>query len=462
MGHVSSARSIEPLGGPFAARVHVPGSKSLTNRYYVLAALASGRSRVARPLRSDDTDRLLGALSELGIASRWEGEDVLIDGGGGRLPRGGRVDLGDGGTPTRFLLALATLAGGPVTIDGSERMRERPVDEGIALLRALGARIDGRRVGAAGSVVERLPVVVEPSERLAGGLVEVGRTASSQFLSALMLIAPTFVEALQLRYLEPPTSASYLDLTADAMTTVGAHVVALRSEGGELRGHRVRPGVVRPFDVTVEADASSAAYFAVAAALLPGAAVRLMGLPDRSVQPDLRLLDALASMGAGVGRSSESVDVTGHAGLRGIDCDASLFPDASLALAAACALASGPSRIRGLETLTVKESDRITALATELTRLGCRCVATRDAIEIDPASRHDRPVTIETYRDHRMAMSFAVLGLVRPGITIADPGCVAKSYPGFWSDLDGLRSQPTLPLRDPFQSRDRRYPSQEP
>ncbi|MBL9120965.1 MAG: 3-phosphoshikimate 1-carboxyvinyltransferase [Phycisphaerae bacterium] len=443
---MSDARSIEPIGGPFAGSPRLPGSKSLTNRFYVLAALAHGTSRISHPLRSDDTDRLLRALEILGVASRWEGDDVLIDGGGGRLPRGGRVDLGDGGTPTRFLLALATLAAGEVIIDGSPRMRERPVDEGIALLRSLGARIDARRVAdpqAPGREVERLPVTVTPNGPLSGGLIEVGKTASSQFLSALLLIGPSCTTPLELRYQEAPTSASYLDLTIHAMTLVGAYATADRAADGTLRGHRVRPGPQYPFDVTVESDASSAVYFAVAAALMPGALVHLKGISSTSVQPDLRMLDALKAMGARVGRFPSSIGIGGAPELVGIDCDASLFPDASLALAVACAMAKGPSRIRGLETLTVKESDRITALATELTRIGCRCVATRDSIEIDPTSRHNEPVTIETYRDHRMAMSFAVLGLVRPGISIRDPECVGKSYPGFWSDLAQLRRYPS-------------------
>lgn len=432
---MSDPRLIEPLRGPFDVALRVPGSKSLTNRFYVLAALAAGSCRIRRPLRADDTDRLLAALATLGVEHREDGEDVLINGCGGRLPGGGHVDLGDGGTPTRFLLALATLAAGEVVIDGSPRMRERPVDEGLALLRELGAKIEGtRREG-----VERLPVRVQPGAALRGGVAQIGQTQSSQFLSALMLIGPTMAKELVLRYRTPPTSASYLDLTLWALRRVGVKAVAEKDRDGALAAHRVTPQSIEPFDVTVESDASSSAYFAVAAAVTPRARVRLEGISRYSPQPDLRLLDALQSMGAIVERGDDSVTVEGGTSLRGMDVDASLFPDASLALAAACACAGSSSKLRGLATLAVKESDRITALATELSRIGCRCVATPDSLLIDPARRHGAAVVIETYRDHRMAMSFAVLGLARPGISIADPACVGKSYPTFWEDFERLR-----------------------
>ncbi len=436
---MSESRPIRSLRQPFDLTIRVPGSKSLTNRFYVLAALADGASRIRCPLRSDDTDRLLVALETLGIASRWEGDEIVITGGGGRLTGGGTVNLGDGGTPTRFVLALATLASKTVIVDGSARMRDRPVDEGIALLRYLGARIEGSGLpGAGGDPVERLPVRIEPSGPLFGGLCEVGRTQSSQFLSALLLLGPTMARDLELRYREPPTSESYLDLTIDALCRVGVRATAERDAEGVLTGHYVPRQQIRSFTVTIEADASSAAYFAVAAAIVPGARVRLEGISERSHQPDIRLLDALATMGAEVTREADAAVVRGSDFLRGITIDASLFPDAALALAVACATAKGSSTIRGLDTLTVKESDRISALATELAQLGCRTAATANSLMIDPAKRHANPVTIETYRDHRMAMSFAILGLVRQGISIADPGCVAKSYPGFWEDFARL------------------------
>jgi 3-phosphoshikimate 1-carboxyvinyltransferase len=444
---------VRPLAGPFDCALRVPGSKSLTNRFAVLAAIARGRSRLRRPLRADDTNRLFRAIDILGAKVEDDGEDVLVSGCDGRLPGGGSVDLGDGGTPTRFVLALATLAAERTIVDGSPRMRERPVDEGIALLRELGADLRGtaRRSEGPDGVVrvvdEALPVVVEPTTdgRLRGGWIDVGRTQSSQFLSALLLVAPTMRHPLTLAYADPPTSGSYLELTAAALGRVGVPVHEERRPDGSLRLQRVEPRSIEPFDVLVEPDASSCVYPAIAAAMVPGARVRLEGLGRSSRQPDLRMIDALATMGARVAWHDEDrdrpwIEIEGTNAFRGGVFDASLWPDAAVALAAACGAASSPSTIRGLATLAVKESDRITALATELTKLGCRCVATSDALMIDPTKRHGRPATIATYRDHRIAMSFACLGLVRPGLSISDPGCVAKSWPEFWSMLDALRT----------------------
>ncbi len=432
------------LGRPVRGAIRVPGSKSLTNRLYVLAALAKGRSVIEAPLASDDTDRLLVALERLGATVERSVGQVTIDGCGGRFPGGGRVDLGDGGTPTRFVLALATLARSAVEVDGSERMRERPVDEGIALLRRLGASIDARRDEAG---VERLPVVVRNGTGgIAGGELEVGRTASSQFLSALLLIAPSLAGGLHLRYREAPTSASYLDLTVDAMRSVGLRVDEDRDSTGRLLAHRVPEQAVAAGARIVEPDASSAAYFALLAAIVPGSRIELLGLSRSSRQPDLRFLDALASMGARV-EASEGGVVVAHAGpLAAVDLDASLFPDASMALAIACATARGRSVLRGLGTLRVKESDRVAALATELTRLGCEVEATADTLAIGSLPpRSGPPVAVATYRDHRMAMSFTTLGLLRGGIAIVDPGCVGKSYPGFFTDLHRLCGEGSRP-----------------
>lgn len=430
---------ITPLSRPIDAVARVPGSKSLTNRYLVLAALARGTSRIRGVLRSDDTDRLAGALTTLGARVRHEGDgtDAVVEGCGGRLPLGGQVDLGDGGTPTRFVLALATLARSDVVVDGSKRMRERPVDEGIGLLRRLGADIDATVVGG----VERLPVTVHASglSRIIGGEIAVGRTASSQFLSAILLIAPALCEATTIRYVEPPTSVSYIALTVHAMRSVGIMVTETGDDRGVPVAHRVEPSTVEPFDVKVEPDASSAAYPALAAALVPGSTVRLDGLPGGSLQPDMRLLDALEAMGVGVVRRERHVEVHGPERLRAIDADCSLFPDAAMALAVACSRADGTSRLRGLRTLRVKESDRIAALATELAKVGCAASHSDDELTIGPCAPDDAArVTIETYRDHRMAMSFAMLGLARPGIAIADPACVRKSWPGFWEAVAGL------------------------
>jgi 3-phosphoshikimate 1-carboxyvinyltransferase len=418
---------IPSAGGPFDVAIRPPGSKSITNRLYVLAALSRGRSRIHGPLRSDDCDRLLAALETLGAGVAWEDDDVVIEGVDGRFPRGGAVDLGDGGTPTRFMIAAACLAAAPVTVDGSPRMRERPVAEGVELLRSLGARIE--YVDAP----ERLPVRVEPAP-LRGGVITVGPTKSSQFLSALMLIATWLPEGLTIELAAPPTSGSYVELTRRTLTAWG-----IPAEGDAARLH-VPPRSPAGRDLHTEPDASSALYWIGAAALVPGASVRLAGLPIDSPQPDLALLEPLAAAGLRIGvRGAEgSLCAEGGDGLDGFAVDASGAPDGAMLLAAIAARARGPSRLRGLHTLRHKESDRITAMASELRRVGCVVDATDDELAIRPAPPAGPPAVVQTYDDHRVAMSFAVLGLVRSGISIADPACVRKSYPGFWRDLARL------------------------
>ncbi|MFK7959617.1 MAG: 3-phosphoshikimate 1-carboxyvinyltransferase [Phycisphaerales bacterium] len=442
-------RPVPRLRGPFDFDVRVPGSKSITNRLYVLAALARGRSRIRRPLRSADCDGLLAAMATCGIGVAWDGPDVLIDGGDGRLPGGGSVNLGHGGTPARFMIAAACLAEGPVTVDGSLRMRERPVAEGVDMLRELGATIDW--AGDDG----RLPVTAT-SAGLEGGRLRVGRTASSQFVSAVMLVAPWTRRGVTLELGPDATSPSYVELTRRMLAErglVGDGLAIPAAEGG-------LPG----FDVAVEPDASSAIYWYTAAAMTPGARAVVRGAATTSVQPDARLLAALAAAGATVRDltldGEPAVEVVGPAGgLSAMQLDASDAPDGALAIAAACATApvGATSRLTGLETLRVKECDRLAALETELGRCGVAVRTGPDWIEIDGvgvgigvgirAGDGDRsgdgpaaasPAIIETYDDHRVAMALALLGLQRGGMSVVDPACVAKSYPEFWVELQRL------------------------
>jgi 3-phosphoshikimate 1-carboxyvinyltransferase len=436
---------VPPRREPFAIELRPPGSKSITNRLYVLAAIARGISTIRRPLRSEDCDRLLAALETLGAGVErigWDGPDgedgdelVRITGTGGRFPRGGRVDLGDGGTPTRFMLAAAALAGEPVVVDGSPRMRERPVAEGVAMLQALGAEV--RYLEAEG----RLPIEVRPSAEFRGGEIAVGRTASSQFISALLLVAPALERGIAVRTGEPLTSPSYVELTLQVM----APHARIRTEGdrpARVAGGRIEVdgGGLEAFDAIVEPDASTAVYWMAAAAMVPGSEVRVPDLDLTGPQPDARGILAVRALGI----EARTEAVAGGRGVRSVfggrlerggRLDASDWPDGSLAVAAMAAAGSEPLRLDGLRTLRVKETDRIAALAEQLRRLGCGVSCSDDHLEVDPRPRHERPVVIETYDDHRMAMAFAVLGLVRPGISIVDPSCVAKSHPGFWRDL---------------------------
>ena len=424
-----AVRTVHPAIPGREVVAHVPGSKSLTNRWLMLAALAEGSSVLHGALASDDTTSFAEAVSRCGVRATWSGPDELTVVGCGGRPRGGSsVNLGDGGTPTRFMAAFAALADRPIVIDGSARMRERPVAEGIAMLAALGTPIHWME--AAG----RVPVAVGGSLPT-GSALAVGATSSSQFISAVMLIAPWLDRGLEVIFTEPPTSASYLELSIGVLAHAGVPVSVERTVAGELAAVSIAPHAVRGGEVRVEPDASSAIYPLAAAALVPGMRVTVPGLPRTTAQPDRGAIDALVAMGAIERTVAGSTSIECGGTLRGISIDASRWPDGALAIAAVAAAASGRTTISGLHTLRVKESDRIGALAAELRALGCTVAASDDALTIDPSTRHARAVTLHAHRDHRVAMSLATLGLVRPGISIDDPGCVAKSWPGFWESL---------------------------
>jgi len=417
---------IESVDGPFHATMMPPGSKSITNRALLLAGLAAGRSRLEHPLVAADTIALREALTTLGAEVAGEDDAWVVDGVGGRFPRGGTVDLGDGGTPARFMLAASCLAEDPVTVDGSQRMRERPVAEGIALLRTLGASMRGT------GDPEHLPVHIDGWPDRSGGTLEVGRTASSQFLSALLLIAPWTRDGIELRFTEEPTSRSYIDLTVALLARLGVDVAY------EAGARAIVPGTpLDGFTLPIEPDASSAIYWWAAAAMCPGAEITI-SIPAESAQPDLHALPCMEALGAEVVHSPDSITVRGPEGLHGTSLDAENCPDAAVMLAVLASRARGVTRITGLRTLRVKETDRINALAVELGKSGCTVRTTEDAIEIDPASTHADPMQVATWNDHRMAMAFGILGLVRGGVRIEDPGCVSKSYPRFWDDRTRL------------------------
>ncbi len=423
------ARAMDVAERAFDRVMSPPGSKSLTNRALILAALSRGESLLRAPLVSEDTCGLRDALASLGASVRVSNSSVEVwhmQGCDGVLPGGGRVDLGDGGTPSRFMLAAAALAARDVVVDGSPRMRERPVAEGIELLRRLGVTVQGT------GQPEHLPVTIQGDSGCAGGVLEVGRTASSQFISALLLIAPWTAGGITVRFTEPPTSRTYLELTVDLLRRLGATV-----EMPHADMIRVMGTPLESFELGIEPDASSAVYWWAAAAMVPGARVHVP-IPDDSMQPDLRAVDLLETMGARVERSADGIAVTGPDELHAARLDAEGCPDAAVMLAVVAAAARGVTRIDGLHTLRVKETDRIHALACELAKTGCTVRALSDAIEIDPSTMSAGQVSIRTWNDHRMAMAFGVLGLVRAGVSIENPSCVNKSYPGFWDDRAAL------------------------
>lgn len=416
--------TIHPLRRPAAGTVRVPGSKSLTNRALVAGSLARpAASRLHSPLDADDTLAMRRALRSFGVLIDDNDDPWLVLGTAGHLEEPAEVvDIGASGTTARFVTALAALVEGRVVIDGIPRMRERPIGPLIDALVELG--VDASSTGG------YPPVEIRGTGRLPGGSVTVDATLSSQFASALLLVAPLAGDTVKIDLSGSVVSRPYLDGTVDTMRQFGADVT--------VDGDRfvVQPGGYDKAHVEIEPDASAAVYPAVAAAVTRGV-VEIPGIPLESSQPDLAVLDVLSEMGCRVLRDDKGIRVEGPAGgLEPVDVDLSVAPDGAMAVAVAAAMAEGPSVIRGLSTLRWKETDRLAALETELGKIGADVRVADATLEVRPGDLHG--ATIETYGDHRMAMAMAIAGLVVEGIEIADPGVVTKTWPGFFDMLAAL------------------------
>jgi len=422
------ARSIAPMLRPLDAVLRAPPSKSATHRALVTAALSEGPSVVVESLRADDTDVTLEGLRALGIDIARAADVVTVRGGADAVRGGARISLRDSGTSMRFLLAVAALGRTPSSLDGSGRLRERPLAELAGALASLGACVtlsgpDGRGLPATAG-----------GSRLEGGRLVLPGGTSSQFASALLLVAPSLARGLDLTLVPPHVSLPYVELTVRVLDAFGASV--------ERRGPaswRVEPGATTGREFRVEGDHSTAAYF-LAAAAVAGGRVRVEGLDPGSAQPDARCGSILQRAGCRVTAGADWVQVEGGNGLAPVDADLTEAPDLAPTLAVVGLFAEGTSELRGLGHLRHKESDRLAVVAGNLRRLGCRVETRGDRLRITPSSRSRPPgAVIETASDHRIAMAFAVAGLAIDGITIDDPNCVAKSNPSFWSQLDLLR-----------------------
>lgn len=454
---------IPPAAGPISAAIRPPGSKSLTNRALLLASLASGRSTLRGALTdADDARVMIDALRALGAGVDIDGTTIHVTGVGGRWwPAVSelRLDLHNAGTATRFLAAAALLAppGTTVTIDGDERMRERPIGELVEALNALSS--PGKCATCTGRSGYP-PVRIEPLHPPAASdpaTVRFGRTRSSQFISALLLIAPFLPGGLSVAFDDAITSEPYIDMTIGLLRRLGGVVDDRRPAGV-----RIEHGLIAGFELDIEPDASGATYFEAAAAILPGSTITIEGLdlhPSRpSLQGDTGFVRILTGMGARVERSGRGLVVSAPADgrLRPIDADLSDMPDTAMTAAALACFAAptqdnptATTTLRGLRTLRVKETDRIQALRTELGRIGVETAVLSEpdgdeALRITPPaggligdSGPQAPVDVafDTYNDHRMAMSLALVGLRVPGVKVRNPGCVGKTYPGFWDDL---------------------------
>jgi 3-phosphoshikimate 1-carboxyvinyltransferase len=427
------ARPVTPVEGPIDATVDLPGSKSLTNRALVVAALAEGRSRLDGVLFADDTESMLDCLVRLGagVDVDREGAAVVVDGLGGRgLPPGPiELDARQAGTTARFLLPVLALGPGPYRLDGDEQLRARPMGPGIEAARRLGATVE--EVGAAG----HLPVDVRGG-RAAGdpAVVPVSGDQSSQFLSGLLLAGPMLLGGLRLEVTTPLVSRPYVEMTRAVMAAFGAEVTA---DGGS---YSVASGGYRRADYRIEPDASTASYFLAAAAIC-GGRVAVAGLGPGSLQGDVGFVDVLERMSASVAWGPEGVAVTGTGRLRGIDADLADLSDTAPTLAVVAAFADTPSRVRGVGFIRRKESDRVAVVVRELRRCGIAAEERPDGFVVHPG--RPAPAVFQPNGDHRIAMSFALLGLRVDGVAVADPGCVAKTFPGYWDALDRLgRAEP--------------------
>jgi 3-phosphoshikimate 1-carboxyvinyltransferase len=401
---------------PLDATVRVPGSKSITNRAYVLAALGAEPTLVREPLDSRDARLMLGALDALGATHTAAPEGVLVSpvtkGDGEEVA----VALGNAGTVARFTPAIAALGTRTVLFDGDEAIRRRPVAPLLRALSDLGAEIDNGGRGAP-------PFTVRGRGGLPGGTVELDSSASSQFLSALLLAGPSFDNGVTVRLVgDAPPSEPHIAMTLDMLRRFGA---APEREGGELH---VPPAVLGLAEYAVEPDLSTAAPFVVAAAAA-GGTVRVAGWPEHTTQPGDWLRGLLTDLGAEVGLDAGGLTVTGPATVAGAELDLHEVGELTPVVAALLCFAEGPSTISGVAHLRGHETDRLAALATELAGLGGRVEQTDDGLRITPVPLHGG--VFHTYDDHRLVMAGAVLGLRVDGVEVENPATVGKTFPGF-------------------------------
>ena len=409
--------------GPVSSTLRLPGSKSMTARALVLSALADGPSEILRPLRARDTTLMAAGLRALGAAidtdsdERWSVEP-------GPLRGPAQIDVGLAGTIMRFAPPVAALADGTVTFDGDPHARNRPLRPIVEALRALGAVVDASSTGG-------LPLTVRGTGLVEGGEAVIDASASSQFVSGLLLSAPRFTKGLVLRHEGPPVpSAPHLQMTVHMLRAAGAVVDDTVPDVWS-----VEPGVLSGRRWEIESDLSGAVPF-FAAAMVTGGSVTLAGWPARSWQPVDRLTALLTQLGALVTHGPEGLTVHGTGVLHGIRADLSAVSELTPVVAALAALADGPSELRGVAHIRGHETDRLAALARELTKVGASVVEHPDGLEITPGPL--RAATFETYADHRMAHAAAVVGLAVEGIVLSDVACTAKTLPEFpelWAGL---------------------------
>jgi 3-phosphoshikimate 1-carboxyvinyltransferase len=421
--------------GPVRATLRLPGSKSISNRALLLAALSDAPSVVRGVLKARDTSLAVAALRVLGCTIEGDGTDLAISPGSVAPGSAVSVDVGNAGTVMRFLPAVAALSAASVAFDGDPRARERPVGALLSALRTLGVTIDDDGRGA-------LPFTIRGTGSVRGGAVTLDASGSSQLVSGLLLAAPRFAEGVAVRHQGPPVpSLPHIEMTVRMLRDAGAEVAVGAGQRPDF--WQVRPGSLRLGDFTVEPDLSNAGPF-LAAALVTGGSVTIADWPADSLQAADAILAVLTQIGASYALGDDGLTITGSGTISGIQADLRDVPELCLPLAAVAALADGPSVLSGVGHIRLQETDRLAAITKELNAIGGDVTETEDSITIRP-----RPLRApdghvwDSYNDHRMVMAGAVLGLAVPGIDVANVATVAKTFPDFtalWAAMLGQES----------------------
>ena len=428
---------ITPIPHPLNATVRVPGSKSLTNRALLVASLAKGTTRLQNALFSDDSRFFAKTLQTLGFDIQLDEDhhEMTVTGLGGNIPaNSAELFVGNAGTAARFLTAFLTLGHGEYILDGDARMRERPIGGLVDALTQLGAELEA---------ANNCPPVKISASGLTGGKTKVAGNISSQFLSALLLVAPYAKFPIEIEVTTELNSKPYVDMTLGVMKDFGINLQrdTYRSFIVPITTYQlplVTPSLESPVSIYgIESDASAASYFFAAPAIC-GGRVRVENISRTSKQGDIVFLDVLGQMGCIIRKGTDYLEVTCSNHLTGVDVDMRDIPDTAQTLAVIAPFASSPTRIRGIASARVKETDRVHATCTELRRLGIRVEEYEDGMIIYPC-KEIQPATIQTYNDHRMAMAFTLIGLRVHGIHIENPSCVSKTFPKYFDVLDALR-----------------------
>jgi len=446
---------ITPIPHSLSATVRVPGSKSLTNRALLIAALANGTTHLTNALFSDDSRYFARALQTLGFDVRLDesNHEMTITGLGGKIPADkAELFIGNAGTAARFLSAFLTLGNGEYILDGESRMRERPIGDLVDSLRQLGAKIEAMQNAECRTQnVQICPPVKITASGLPGGKTKIAGNISSQFLSALLMVAPYAKSSIEVELTTELNSKPYVDMTLAIMKDFGVEVERKGYESFKIQITNYQlPFATYP----IESDASAASYFFAAPAIC-GGTVKVENISRKSVQGDIAFLDVLVQMGCQVMEGENFIEVSGFGSgdpnqtnpvkrwspdqrLQGVDVDMRDIPDTAQTLAVIAPFASSPTRIHGIASARVKETDRVHATCTELKRLGVQVEEHEDGMTIYPCQTF-KPANIQTYNDHRMAMSFSLIGLRFDGVTIENPSCVSKTFPNFFQVLETLR-----------------------